>query len=126
MDLEKVLNVEMLSVNRGIIKKRKNILQLLKEPYFEYGKNKVKIDEKCVKKIAENITLPLESIFLPVSFFIPAGLDEGYIQDERDVRILEIFEIMAVQRGDRCWVKKYEIRGLVAKYPGCFQSIIVK
>ena len=126
MGIENIIKKEMLNVNRGIIKKRKSIRKLLEEPWIEVGKEKIKIDEECINRIAEKTTLPLDSLLLPVSFFVPAGLDEGYVEDERDARILEIFDVIPVYRKNKYWVKKYIIRKLEISHPGCFQSILVK
>ena len=125
MGIENVIKAEMLSVNRGIIKKRKSILKLLEDPYVRSGRNTVKINEECIKKIAEKITRPLDSVFLPVSFFIPAGVNEAYLAGEIDARVVEALDVVVQERNGRYWVKKYEMRRLIANYYGCFQSIIV-
>ncbi len=125
MGLERVIHNEMLSVNRGIIKRRKNIQILLSEPYLERDETRVKVDENCLKKIEKEITLPLSMVFLPVSFFLPAGLDEGYLTDENDVRVAEIFGIKATTRDKRWWFKKNQVRRLVSEHPNCFQIIVV-
>ena len=121
MGIENIIREEMLNVNRGIIKKRKKLSELLKNPIIE-GK---RIDEKCLKLIAERCTLPLDEVLLPITFFVPAGLDEGYLQVENDAKVIESLGIRAVLRNELFWVKKYEIRKLVLNYPGCFQMIIL-
>ncbi len=121
MGIENILKEEMLNVNRGIIKKRKSLKNLLSDPRID----DVKLDEKCLRKIAERCTLPLDEILLPITFFLSAGLDEGYLQVENDARVVESLDIRVVARNGLFWVKKYDIRKLVTKYPGCFQMIIL-
>ncbi len=121
MSIENIIKHEMLTVNRGIIKKRKCLKDLLSQPMIDG----VRLDEKCLKKIAENCSLPLEDILLPITFFVPAGLDEGYLQVENDARVVESFNVRVVHRNKLFWVKKYEIRRLITQHPGCFQMIIL-
>ena len=121
MGIENIIREEMLNVNRGIIKKRKKLSDLLEDPTIEGNR----IDEKCLKIIADKCTLPTDEILLPITFFIPAGLDEGYLQVGNDARVAESLDVHVVLRNDLFWVKKYEIRKLVLNYPGCFQMIVL-
>ncbi len=121
MGIENVLHEEILSVNRGIIKKRKRLSQLKNDPVIE----NVKIDEKCIEEITRKSILPEDSILLPITFFIPSGLSEGYVVDERDARIVELFVEGIQKRDNKFWIKKYRIRELVNRYRGCFQVIIL-
>ena len=125
MGLENILREEILSVNRGVIKKRRRLSELLEDPVIRDGKREVHLSEECLGLIAEKCNLPLDEILLPITFFIPAGLSEGYVQTIEDARVLEAMGLTVRERNHLFWVKKYEIRSIVAKYPGCFQSIIV-
>ena len=121
MGIENIIREEMLNVNRGIIKKRKKLSELLKNPIIEGER----IDEKCLKTIVERCTLPFDEILLPITFFVPAGLDEGYLQVESDAKVVESLGIHAVPRNNLFWIKKYEIKKLVLNNHGCFQMIIL-
>ncbi len=121
MGIENIIREEILNVNRGIIKKRRKLRDLLDNPIIEGNK----VDENCLKTVAEKCTLPLDEILLPITFFIPAGLDEGYLQVENDAKVIESLGVNVVQRNDLFWVKKYEIRKLTLNYHGCIQMIIL-
>ncbi len=125
MVIENILKNEILDVNRGIIKGRRNLAQLLEEPFLVSEGRRVEVDTGLLKKVAEETTFPLSQILFPVNFFIPAGSYEGYVQDESSVEVLRILGIHTAERGGRYWVQKYVIRRLTRDYPGLFQSIIL-
>lgn len=125
MPLENVLKEELLSVNRGIVKKRKSVRALLENPHIEDGNRKIRVSDECLRIIEERCTLPLDDIYLPITFFIPAGLDEGYVKLGSEARVVELFGMRVRERNGQFWVKKYEIRKLISQYPGCFQSVII-
>ncbi len=125
MVIENILREEILGVNKKIVKKRENLKKLLKEPVIEDENNKIFLNAICLKEIEKKCNLPVESIFLPITFFIPSGLSEGYVIDERDSRVVEVFIENIQKRNGKFWIEKYRIRELVNKYRGCFQIIIL-
>ncbi len=125
MPLENILREEILAVNKGVVKRRRSVSELIKDPVIRDGDREVKVSEECLKRIEEECTLPLDEVMLPVTFFIPAGLSEGYVQLRGDARIVELFGVTVRERNGLYWVKKYEIRSLISRYPGCFQSVVL-
>ncbi len=125
MGMENILNNELASINRGIIKARVPLIKLLENPELLSGGKKIHINKKCLETIAENCNLPTTDIYLPITFFVPAGIDEGYIMSETDARVIEALNIKVRARNSRFWVKKYDITNLVVKFPNCFQRVLV-
>ncbi len=125
MVIENILREEILGINRGIIKKRVSLKKLLENPVIEEGNRKIKIEREMLEDIARVTSLPLSSIFIPITFFIPSGSYEGYLMDSRDARLLRDMGYEIYERNDRFWIPKHKIRKLIARYPGIFQSVIV-
>jgi uncharacterized protein (UPF0216 family) len=60
--LKNLLKTELASINRGIVKKRKSLEKLLKNPVLEEGDTTIELDKSILKEISEKLTLSL-SIF---------------------------------------------------------------
>jgi len=50
--LTNLLKTELASINRGIIKRRKSLAELLKNPVFEEGDTTVELDKNIIEEIA--------------------------------------------------------------------------
>ena len=125
MVIENIIQQDILSINREIIKKRVSLQGLLKDPVIEEKGKKIKIKEECLDRIAERCNLPQSQIFLPITFFIPAGSYDGYLSSEKDYEVVSSLGYELYKRNGRYWIAKYKIRKLVSSCPGVFQSIIV-
>jgi len=125
MSIENILNHELASVNSGIIKARAPLKKLLEQGEMLDGNKKIQLDKGCLESIAEHCNLPASDIYLPITFFVPAGLDEGYIMSENDARVVESLGIVVRARNSRFWVKKYDIAYLVVNFKNCFQRVFV-
>jgi uncharacterized protein (UPF0216 family) len=125
MVIENILQNEILEINKEIIKKRVSLEKLLKEPFIESSNKVIQLDKNCLERIAKNCNLPKSQIFLPITFFIPAGSYEGYILSKNDAEVVSALEFDLHLRNDRYWLPKYQIRKLIRDCPGIFQSVIV-
>ena len=125
MVIENILREEILGINKGIVKKRVSIKKLLEEPVIEENERKIKIDAEKLNTIAKATNLPLDSIFIPITFFIPPRSYEGYLMDWRDARLLEDLGYEVHERAGKYWISKYKIRKIIVEYPGIFQSVIL-
>jgi len=125
MVIENILQHEILGLNRDIIKRRVPLKSLLENPVIKEGDREIRVSEECLQRIAGSCNLPQDSIFLPITFFIPAGSYEGYLTSEGDYEVVSSLGYDLYKRGDKYWIAKYKIRKLVASCPGVFQSVIV-
>ena len=125
MVIENILKEELLEINKKIVKRRRKLNELLKDPIIEGENGKITIDMFCLKEIQRRCTLPLDSILLPITFFIPSGVSEGYVMDEKDARVVGLFVDSISKRDGKFWIDKYKIKKLANKYRGCFQIIIL-
>ncbi len=125
MVIENILKEELMGINRGMVKRRVSLKRLLKEPVIEDGNQRIKINPEKLREIAEATNLPLDSVFIPITFFIPSNSYEGYLMDAKDARVVEDMGYELHERNGRYWISKYKIRKLIAQYPGIFQSVIV-
>jgi len=82
--LKTLLKTELSSVNRGIIKKRKSLADLLKNPVFEEGGNTFELDKTVLEDVAKKLSSPSSEVLFPVTIYLPSGTSEGYIRGERE------------------------------------------
>ena len=119
--LTNLLKTELASVNRGIIKKRRSLADLLKNPVFEEGGNTVELDKTALEEVAARLTSPSSEALFPVTIYLPSGGSEGYIRGNREAKIADELGADGVSRGDRYWLQKYRARSLSHKYEGLIQ-----
>jgi len=119
--LTNLLKTELASINRGIIKRRKSLAELLKNPIFEEGDTTVELDKNIIEKIAEKLSLPTSEVLFPVTIYLPSGTNEGYITGERETKIADELGAGGISRAGKYWVQKYRAKSLSHKYPGLFQ-----
>ncbi len=125
MVIESILSYEIGVLNKSIIRHRESLEQLLRYPYLPSKNGKLKLNRECLERIKENCSLPISEIMLPVTFFIPAGSYEGYLQMSRDAEIIEALGYELHRRGDRFWLAKHKIMELERKCPGIVQSVLL-
>jgi uncharacterized protein (UPF0216 family) len=119
--LTNLLKTELASVNRGIIKKRKSLAELLENPGFEEGANTVELDTTALEEVAARLTSPSSEALFPLTIYIPSGGSEGYIRGDREAKIADELGADGVSRGDKYWLQKYRARSLSHKYAGLIQ-----
>ena len=119
--LTNLLKTELSSVNRGILKKRKSLADLLKNPVFEEDDNTVEVDKAVLEEIAAKVTSPLSEVLFPVTIYLPSGGSEGYIRGEREAKTADELGAGGVTREDKYWIQKYRARSMSQKYSGLFQ-----
>jgi uncharacterized protein (UPF0216 family) len=119
--LTNLLKTELASVNRGIIKKRRSLTDLLKNPVFEEGGNTVELDKTALEEVAARLTSPSSEALFPLTIYLPSGGSEGYIRGDREAKIADELGADGVSRGDRYWLQKYRARSLSHKYEGLIQ-----
>ena len=119
--LTNLLKTELSSVNQGILKKRKSLADLLKNPVFEERDNTVEIDKAVLEEVASKLTSPASEVLFPVTIYLPSGNSEGYIRGEREAKTAEELGADGVSREDKYWIQKYRARSMSQKYQGLFQ-----
>jgi len=119
--LTNLLKTELASVNRGIIKKRRSLADLLKNPVFEEGGNTVELDKTALEEVAARLTSPSSEALFPLTIYLPSGGSEGYVRGVREAKIADELGADGVSRGDRYWLQKYRARSLSHKYEGLIQ-----
>jgi len=119
--LTTLLKTELSSINRGIVKRRKSLADLLKNPVFEEGDNTIELDKAILEEIANKLTSPSSEVLFPVTVYLPSGTSEGYITGEREAKTADELGADGIFRGGKYWVQKYRARSLSRKYPGLFQ-----
>jgi len=119
--LTNLLKTELASVNRGIIKKRRSLADLIKNPVFEEGANTVELDKTALEEVAARLTSPSCEALFPLTIYIPSGGSEGYIRGDREAKIADELGADGVSRGDKYWLQKYRARSLSHKYEGLIQ-----
>ena len=119
--LTTLLKTELSSVNRGIVKRRKSLADLLKNPVFEEGDNTIELDKAILEEIANKLTSPSSEVLFPVTVYLPSGTSEGYITGEREAKTADELGADGIFRDGKYWVQKYRARSLSRKYPGLFQ-----
>ena len=119
--LKNLLKTELSSINRGIIKKRRSLAELLKEPVFEEGDATIELDKNVLEGVARKLTLPSSEVLFPVTIYLPSGTSEGYITGEREAKTADELGAGGILRGGKYWVQKYRAKSLSHKYPGLFQ-----
>jgi uncharacterized protein (UPF0216 family) len=119
--LTTLLKTELASVNQGIIRKRKSLAALLKNPVFEERGNTVKVDKTVLEEVAARLASPLSEVLFPVTIYLPSGGSEGYIRGEHEAKIAHALGADGISRGDRYWLQKYRARSLSRKYAGLIQ-----
>jgi len=125
MVIENILQHEILSLNREIIKRRVPLSKLLENPVIKDGEREIKVSVECLEKIASSCNLPQSSILLPITFFIPAGSYEGYLTSASDSEVVESLGYKVQERNGKFWIPKYKIRKLQSECLELFQSVIV-
>jgi len=119
--LKNLLKTELSSINRGIIKKRRSLAELLKEPVFEEGDATIELDKNVLEGVARKLTSPSSEVLFPVTIYLPSGTSEGYITGEREAKTADELGAGGILRGGKYWVQKYRAKSLSHKYPGLFQ-----
>ncbi|MCK5256491.1 MAG: DUF61 family protein [Deltaproteobacteria bacterium] len=119
--LTTLLKTELSSINRGIVKRRKSLADLLKNPAFEEGDNAVELDKVILEEIANKLTSPSSEVLLPVTVYLPSGTSEGYITGEREASTADELGADGISRGGKYWLQKYRAKSLSHKYPDLFQ-----
>ena len=119
--LSTLLKTELSSINRGIIKRRKSLAELVKNPVFEEGDTTIKLDKNILEEIAQKLTSPSSEVLLPVTIYLPSGTSEGYITGEREAKTADELGAGGISRRGKYWVQKYRAKSLSRKYPGLFQ-----
>ena len=119
--LTTLLKTELSSVNRGIIKKRKSLKDLLKNPVFEEGGNTFELDKTVLEDVAKKLSSPASEVLFPVTIYLPSGSSEGYITGEREARTADELGADGISRGGKYWLQKYRAKSLSHKYPDLFQ-----
>lgn len=119
--LTNLLKTELSSINRGIIKRRKSLAELVKNPVFEEGDTTIKLDKNILEEIAQKLTSPSSEVLLPVTIYLPSGTSEGYITGEREAKTADELGAGGISRRGKYWVQKYRAKSLSRKYPGLFQ-----
>ena len=119
--LKNLLKSELSSVNRGIIKKRKSLAKLLKDPVFKEGGSTVELDKATLEEVKEKLSSPASVVFFPVTVYLPSGTSEGYITGEREAKTAGELGAGGVSREGKYWIQKYRARSMFRKYQGLFQ-----
>lgn len=119
--LTTLLKTELSSVNQGIIKTRKSLADLLKNPVFEEGDNTIELDRTVLEEVAEKLSSPSKEVLFPLTVYLPSGTGEGYITGEREAKTADELGADGVSRGGKYWLQKYRAKSLTRKYPGLFQ-----
>ena len=119
--LTNLLKTELASVNRGIIKKRRSLEDLIRNPVFEEGGNTVELDKTALEEVAARLTSPSSEALFPLTIYIPSGGSEGYIRGDREAKMADELGADGVSRGDKYWLQKYRARSLSHKYAGLIQ-----
>jgi len=101
--LTNLLKTELSSVNQGILKKRKSLADLLKNPVFEERDNTVEIDKAVLEEVASLLTSPSSEALFPLTIYLPAGGSEGYIRGDREAKIAD--ELGADVVGGIPWIE---------------------
>lgn len=123
--LKNLLKTELASINRGIVKKRKSLEKLLKNPVLEEGDTTIELDKSILKEISEKLASPASEVFFPITIYLPSETDEGYITGEREAKTADELSAGGVSRGGKYWVQKYRARSLSHKYQGLFQIFYI-
>ena len=121
--LTNLLKTELAAVNRGIIKKRKSLTDLLENPVFEEGGNTVELDKTVLEAVAATLTAPPSEALFPVTIYLPSGGSEGNIRGEREAKIADELGADGVFRRDKYWLQKYRARSMSHKYAGLIQIV---
>jgi len=119
--LTNLLKTELSSINKGIIKRRKSLAELLKKPVFEEGDTTIELDRTTLEEVAQKLTSPTSEILFPVTIYLPSGTSEGYITGEREAKTANELGAEGISRGGKYWIQKYRAKSLSHKYPGLFQ-----
>ena len=119
--LTTLLKTELSSVNRGIIKKRKSLADLLKNPVFEEGGNTIELDKAILEEMVKKLSSPSTEVRFPVTIYLPSGTSEGYITGKREAKTADELGADGISRGGKYWLQKYRAKSLSHKYPGLFQ-----
>lgn len=117
--LDDILREELHKINKGIIKNRKSLRALLVENKIE----NLEIDISILEYIKNNVSLPLDKIFLPINIYIIPGSSEGYLMDENDARVIEELGIRIKKRENAYYISKSDANKLVRRFPNCFQIL---
>ena len=119
--LTNLLKTELSSVNRGIIRKRKSLAELLASPIFEEEGNTIEIEKEVLEKVASLISTPASETFFPVTIYLTSGSSEGYVRGEREAKIADELGADGLKRDEKYWIQKYRARSMARTYPGLFQ-----
>ncbi len=125
MNLETVLRIDLSRINAGIIRIRKTLATLLENPTIRDGERTVRIPMEMLEEIRRRCTLPSTRILLPITFYLPAGSYECYLLSRDDAAVVRDLGLEPDERGERFWVPKWRVMGLVKRYPGCFQVVFI-
>lgn len=116
-----LLKTDLSSVNRGIIKKRKSLAKLLKNPVLEEDNNTIELDKDILEEVAQKLTSPTSEVLFPVTIYLISGTSEGYITGKREAKTADELGAGGISRGGKYWIQKYRAKSLSRKYPGLFQ-----
>lgn len=126
VDIETVLRIELGRINQGIVKARRALSSLLDDPVIRDGERCIRMNTEALENIRRKCTLPSTRIFLPITFYLPAGSYECYLLSRGDATVVRDLGLNPDERGGRFWVAKWKVRELTKRYPGCFQVIITQ
>jgi len=119
VSIDNILREEIASINRGIIRERKSLEKLLRNPTL--GGNELDLEK--LKYIAEKVSLPLSRVLLPITIFLPAKSSEGYVVTEEDARVIEDLGYKISKRDNKYFLPKRSAQQLVRRFPFCFQIL---
>jgi len=119
VSIDNILREEIASINRGIIRERKSLEKLLRNPIL--GGNELDLEK--LKYIAEKVSLPLSRVLLPITIFVPARSSEGYVVTEEDARVIEDLGCRVSKRENGYFLAKRSAQQLVRRFPFCFQIL---
>ncbi len=119
--LTNLLKTELSSINRGIVKKRKSLAKLLKDPVLKEADSTIELDKNMLEKVAEKLTSPAFEALFPVTIYLPSGTSEGYVTGKKEAKTADELGAGGVSRKGKYWIQKYRAKSLSRKYPGLFQ-----
>ena len=119
--LTNLLKTELSSINKGIIKRRKSLKDLLNSPVIGDGDAVMDLDKSMLEEVSRKLKSPSSEVFFPVTIYLPSGASEGYITGEREARTAHELGAGGITREGKYWVQKYRARSFSRKYPGLFQ-----
>ena len=123
--LKNLLKTELASINRGIVKKRKSLKELLKRPVLEEGDTTIELDKPILEEISKKLTSPASEVLFPITIYLLSGTSEGYITGEGEAKTADELGADGISRSGKYWLQKYRAKSLSHKYPGLFQIFYI-